>query len=37
MKVVLLVLSGDAAHSHATLVQLYPGAAIETISRTDRS
>ena len=35
MKVVLLVLSGDAAHSHAALVQLYPGAAIETISRTE--
>jgi glycosyltransferase involved in cell wall biosynthesis len=35
MKVVLLVLSGDSARSHASLVQLYPGAAIETISRTE--
>lgn len=35
MKVVLLVLSGDAARCYATLVQLYPGAAIETISRTE--
>lgn len=35
MKVVLLVLSGDAARCHAKLVQLYPGAVIETISRTE--
>ena len=33
MKVVLLVLSGDAARCHAKLVQLYPQATIETISR----
>ena len=35
MKVVLLVLSGDSARCHAKLVQLYPGAAIELISRTE--
>jgi glycosyltransferase involved in cell wall biosynthesis len=35
MKVVLLVLSGDSARCHAKLGQLYPGAAIETISRTE--
>ncbi|HSK65175.1 MAG TPA: hypothetical protein VK893_15080, partial [Pyrinomonadaceae bacterium] len=35
MKVVLLVLSGDPARCYETLVQLYPGAAIETISRTE--
>jgi glycosyltransferase involved in cell wall biosynthesis len=33
MKVVLLALSGDAARCHAKLVELYPQAAIETISR----
>ena len=35
MKVVLLVLSGDSARFHAKLAQLYPGASIETISRTE--
>ena len=35
MKVVLLVLSGDSASCHAKLVQLYPSAVIETISRTE--
>ncbi len=35
MKVVLLVLSGDSARCHAKLVQLYPGAAFEVISRTE--
>lgn len=35
MKVVLLVLSGDPFRCYATLVQLYPGAAIEMISRTE--
>ncbi|HVF22298.1 MAG TPA: glycosyltransferase family 4 protein [Pyrinomonadaceae bacterium] len=33
MKVVLLTLSGDAARCHAKLVQLYPQATVETISR----
>jgi glycosyltransferase involved in cell wall biosynthesis len=33
MKVVLLALSGDAARCHAKLVQLYPQATVETISR----
>jgi glycosyltransferase involved in cell wall biosynthesis len=33
MKVVLLALSGDAARAHERLVQLYPQATIETISR----
>jgi glycosyltransferase involved in cell wall biosynthesis len=35
MKVVLLVLSGDSARCHAKLVQLYPDAAFEVISRTE--
>ena len=35
MKVVLLALSGDAARAHAKLVQLYPQAIIETISRAE--
>ncbi|MCA1578566.1 MAG: glycosyltransferase family 4 protein [Acidobacteria bacterium] len=33
MKVVLLALSGDSARCHAKLVQLYPQATVETISR----
>ena len=33
MRVVLLALSGDVARCHAKLVQLYPQATIETISR----
>jgi glycosyltransferase involved in cell wall biosynthesis len=33
MKVVLLALSGDSARCHAKVVELYPQAAIETISR----
>ena len=36
MKVVLLALSGDASRARERLVQLYPRATIETISR-DRS
>ena len=35
MKVVLLVLSGDSARCYEKLVRLYPGSAIETISRTE--
>ena len=35
MKVVLLTLSGDAARSHEKLVQLFPRATIETISRAE--
>lgn len=35
MKVVLLVLSGDSARCHAKLVQLYPDATFEVISRTE--
>jgi glycosyltransferase involved in cell wall biosynthesis len=35
MKAVLLVLSGDAARSHEKLVQLYPQANVETISRAE--
>ena len=35
MKVVLLVLSGDPARCRQTLVQLYPGATIEALSRTE--
>lgn len=35
MKVVLLALSGDSARSHEKLVQLFPRAAIETISRAE--
>jgi glycosyltransferase involved in cell wall biosynthesis len=35
MKAVLLVLSGDAVRSHERLVQLYPQAKIETISRAE--
>jgi glycosyltransferase involved in cell wall biosynthesis len=35
MKVVLLVLSGDSARCQAKLVQLYPGAAFELISRAE--
>lgn len=35
MKVVLLALSGDAARCQAKLVQLYPQASIETISRSE--
>lgn len=33
MKVVLLALSGDSARCHAKVVELYPQASIETISR----
>jgi glycosyltransferase involved in cell wall biosynthesis len=33
MKVVLLALSGDAARCHAKLIELYPQASIEAISR----
>lgn len=35
MKVVLLALSGDYARCHAKLVELYPQATIETISRAE--
>jgi glycosyltransferase involved in cell wall biosynthesis len=35
MRVVLLVLSGDAARCHAKVVELFPEASIETISRTE--
>jgi glycosyltransferase involved in cell wall biosynthesis len=35
MKVVLLALSGDSARCHAKLVELYPHASIETISRAE--
>src|SRR5689334_221680 len=35
MKVVLLALSGDAAHARERLVQLFPRATIETISRAE--
>lgn len=35
MKVVLLALSGDSARCHAKVVELYPQATIETISRGD--
>jgi glycosyltransferase involved in cell wall biosynthesis len=35
MKVVLIALSGDAARSCERLVQLYPGATIETIPRVE--
>jgi glycosyltransferase involved in cell wall biosynthesis len=35
MRVVLLVLSGDAARCHAKVVELYPEASIETISRSE--
>jgi glycosyltransferase involved in cell wall biosynthesis len=35
MRVVLLSLSGDAARCHAKVVELYPQASIETISRSD--
>lgn len=35
MKIVLLVLSGDSARCQAKLVQLYPDADFETISRTE--
>lgn len=35
MKLVLLTLSGDAARAHEKLVQLYPHATIESISRAE--